>query len=65
MVDFIVFMVLFLGGFWLFGAAWEMPAWQGVAFSGGIVHVSLARAYVMRQRGTATRRTDNWSQRQK
>lgn len=58
-------MVLFLGGFWLFGAAWEMPEWQSVAFTGGIVLVSLALAYVMRQRGSATRRTDNWNQRQK
>ncbi|WP_336645302.1 hypothetical protein [Microbacterium sp. USHLN186] len=65
MFDFIVFMVLFLGGIWLFGAAWEMPTAQGLAFSGGIILVSLAMAYVMRQRGSATRRTDNWNQRQK
>ncbi|MFJ4045008.1 hypothetical protein ACIPV2_04585 [Microbacterium sp. NPDC089987] len=65
MVDFIVFLVLFLGGMWLLGAAWEMPAWQGVAFSAGIILVSLAMAWVMRQRGSATRRTDNWGQRQK
>ncbi|MFS2241134.1 MULTISPECIES: hypothetical protein [unclassified Microbacterium] len=65
MVDFIVFLVLFLGGMWLLGAAWEMPAWQGVAFSAGIILVSLAMAYVMRQRGSATRRTDSWGQRQK
>ncbi|MBD8010784.1 hypothetical protein AB0O65_05035 [Microbacterium sp. NPDC077391] len=65
MVDFIVFLVLFLGGMWLLGASWEMPAWQGVAFSAGIILVSLAMAYVMRQRGSATRRTDSWGQRQK
>ncbi len=65
MVDFIVFLVLFLGGMWLLGAAWEMPAWQGVAFSAGIIMVSIAMAYVMRQRGSATRRSDNWGQRQK
>lgn len=65
MVDFIVFLVLFLGGMWLLGAAWEMPAWQGVAFSAGIIMVSIAMAYVMRQRGSATRRSDNWGHRQK
>ncbi|MGX1791550.1 hypothetical protein ACWIDW_01170 [Microbacterium sp. NPDC055312] len=65
MVDFIVFLVLFMGGMWLLGAAWEMPAWQGVAFSAGIIMVSIAMAYVMRQRGSATRRSDNWGQRQK
>lgn len=42
MVDFIVFLVLFMGGMWLLGAAWEMPAWQGVAFSAGIIMVSIA-----------------------
>ena len=65
MVDFIVFLVLFLGGMWLFGISWELPAGQGFAFSAGIILVSLAMAYVMRQRGSATRRTDNWGQRQK
>jgi len=62
-VDFIVFMVLFLGGFYLFGLAWELPTAQGVVFSAGILLVSLALAYVMRQRGSATRRVDNWNQR--
>jgi hypothetical protein len=61
-VDFIVFMVLFLGGFYLFGISWSLPTAQGVAFSAGIVLVSLALAYVMRQRGSDTRRHDNWNQ---
>lgn len=65
MVDFIVFMVLFLGGFYLFGISWSLPTAQGVAFSAGILLVSLALAYVMRQRGSATRRTDSWNQRDK
>ena len=64
MVDFIVFMVLFLGGFYLFGISWSLDAAQGVVFSAGIVLVSLALAYVMRQRGSDTRRTDNWNRRQ-
>ncbi|MDT0156970.1 hypothetical protein Q9R19_04935 [Microbacterium sp. ARD32] len=63
MVDFIVFLVLFLGGFYLFGIAEDVPGAQGVVFSAGLIAVSLALAYVMRQRGSATRRTDNWNQR--
>ena len=63
MVDFIVFMVLFLGGFYLFGISHELPAGQGYAFSAGILLISLSLAYVMRQRGSATNRTDNWNQR--
>lgn len=63
MVDFIVYMVLFLGGFYLFGISWSLPTAQGVAFTGGILLVSLALAYVMRQRGSATRRVDNWNER--
>lgn len=62
-VDFIVFIVLFLGGFYLFGIAFDVPTAQGVVFSGGIILVSLALAYAMRQRGSATRRTDSWDQR--
>jgi len=64
-VDFIVFMVMFLGGFYLFGISWSLPTAQGVVFSAGILLVSLALAYVMRQRGSDTRRTDNWNQRDK
>ncbi|WP_298868598.1 hypothetical protein [Microbacterium sp.] len=60
-VDFIVFMVLFLGGFYLFGLAWSVPEGQGFVFSAGIILVSLALAYGMRQRGSATRRSDNWN----
>ena len=59
MVDFIVFLVLFLGGFFLFGISHELPTGQGFAFTGGILLVSLAMAYVMRQRGSPTTRTDN------
>lgn len=63
MFDFIVFIVLFLGGFYLFSISWSLPTAQGVVFSAGIILVSLALAYVMRQRGSATRRTDSWNQR--
>lgn len=63
-VDFIVFLVLFLGGFVLFGISHELPTGQGLAFTAGILLVSLALAYVMRQRGSATKRSDNWNRRQ-
>lgn len=63
-VDFIVFIVLFLGGFYLFGISHSLPTGQGYAFTAGILLVSIAMAYVMRQRGSATKRTDNWNQNQ-
>jgi hypothetical protein len=61
-VDFIVFIVLFAGGFYLFGISSSLPTAQGVVFTAGLLLVSLALAYVMRQRGSATRRKDNWNQ---
>lgn len=64
MVDFIVFIILFVGGIFLFGIAHELPAAQGVVFTAGIVAVSLAMAWVMRQAGSATRRSDSWNRRQ-
>lgn len=64
MVDFIVFIVLFVGGIFLFGIAHELPAAQGVVFTAGIVAVSLALAWAMRQAGSATRRSDSWNRRQ-
>lgn len=64
-VDFIVFMVLFLGGFYLFGISHSLPTGQGLAFTAGILLVSLALAWVMRQRGSATKRSDNWNQNNK
>lgn len=39
---FIVYLVLFLGGFYLFGAAFNAEAWQGLIFIAGILSVSLA-----------------------
>ena len=64
MVDFIVFLVLFLGGFVLFGISHELPTGQGFAFTAGILLVSIAMAYAMRQRGSATKRTDSWNRNQ-
>lgn len=39
---FVVYLVLFLGGFWLFGLAFTVDAWQGLIFGAGILVVSLA-----------------------
>lgn len=39
---FVLYMVLFLGGFYLFGAAFNAESWQGLIFIGGILVVSLA-----------------------
>ena len=64
MVDFIVFIILFVGGIFLFGIAHELPAAQGVVFTAGIIAVSLALAWAMRQAGSATRRSDSWNRRQ-
>ncbi|GAA3925491.1 hypothetical protein GCM10022383_00880 [Microbacterium soli] len=63
MVDFIVFIALFVGGFYLFGISWSLPTAQGVVFTAGLLVVSIALAYAMRQRGSATKRSDNWNQR--
>lgn len=64
MVDFIVFIILFVGGIFLLGIAPGLPTAQGVVFTAGILAVSLALAWVMRQSGSATRRTDSWNRRQ-
>ena len=60
MVDFIVFIILFVGGIVLLGISWELPTAQGVVCSAGILAISLALGYVMRQAGSATRRSNNW-----
>ncbi len=39
---FILYIVLFLGGFYLFGAAFNAEAWQALIFTAGILSVSLA-----------------------
>jgi hypothetical protein len=44
---FLVYVVLFLGGFYLFGAAFNAEAWQGLIFSAGIFAVSLALGLVV------------------
>ncbi|MBS1674176.1 MAG: hypothetical protein JSS74_09455 [Actinobacteria bacterium] len=59
-LHYIVYAVLFLGGFVLLGIAPGLPAWQGVAFTGGILLISIALAYMMREAGGATKRTRSW-----
>ena len=39
---FILYIVVFLGGFYLFGAAFTAESWQGLIFTAGILSVSLA-----------------------
>lgn len=60
-LSFIFFMVLFLGGIWLLGIAHELPDFQALTFVAGILLFCLALAYAMRQRGSATRRSKNWT----
>lgn len=59
-VHYIVYAVLFLGGFILLGIASGLPAWQGPVFVAGILLISLALAYMMREHGGATKRSRNW-----
>ncbi len=56
-VDFVLFLVLLLGGFWLFGIAQEAPAMQGLVFVAGILAISAGLAYITRARGGATNRS--------
>ncbi len=43
----VVFMVLFLLGFYLFGLAFTAAAWQGLIFIAGLLSVSLALALIV------------------
>jgi ABC-type arginine transport system permease subunit len=52
-LHYIVFGILFLGGFVLLGIAPGLPAWQGPVFVAGILAISLALAYMMREPGGA------------
>lgn len=60
-LSFLFFMILFLGGFWLMGISFELPDYNAFAFCGGLLLVTLALAFILRERGTATRRSKNWS----
>lgn len=55
-VDFVLFLVLLLGGFWLFGLAQVTPGLPGLVFVAGILAISAGLAYITRARGGATNR---------
>ncbi|WP_375385151.1 hypothetical protein [uncultured Microbacterium sp.] len=46
---FILYIVLFLGGMYLFGFAFTVDSWQGLIFFAGLMCVSLALALAFRQ----------------
>lgn len=60
-LSFLIFMIPFLGGFWLMGISFGLPEYNALAFCGGLLLVTLALAFVFRERGSATRRSNNWS----
>lgn len=55
MLNFIIYVVLFLGGFWLLGIAHELPSFQGPVFVAGILAVSLGLGIMVHAPGGATR----------
>ncbi len=60
-ISFIFFLILFLGGIWIMAFAQSAEDFQAIIFVAGLLVTMLSLAFVMRERGTATRRTDNWS----
>ena len=61
-LSFVLFMVLFIGGIIAMGLAQGLDASIApFVFCGGLLLVTLALAFMMRQSGSATRRSDNWS----
>ena len=46
-VLFAMYLVLFLVGFYLFGLAFTVEAWQGLIFTAGVLSVSLALALLL------------------
>ncbi|WP_341974020.1 hypothetical protein [Microbacterium sp. LWO13-1.2] len=60
-LSFIFFLILFLGGIWLMGLAQSLEDFQAIIFVAGLLIMCLSLAFMMRQRGSATRRSNNWS----
>ncbi|MEV4775468.1 hypothetical protein LTA6_002428 [Microbacterium sp. LTA6] len=60
-LSFIFFLILFLGGIWLMGLAQSLEDFQAIVFVAGLLIMCLSLAFMMRQRGSATRRSNNWS----
>ncbi len=60
-LSFLFFMILFIGGILLMGISFGLPAFQALAFCGGLLLVTLAMAFMLREGGSATRRSKSWS----
>lgn len=60
-LSFIFFMILFLGGIWLMGLAQSLEDFQAIIFIAGLLIMCLSLAFMMRQGGSATRRSNSWS----
>jgi small neutral amino acid transporter SnatA (MarC family) len=60
-LSFLFFMFLFLGGIWTMGISFGLPDYNALAFCGGLLLVTLSLAFMLRERGSATRRSRNWS----
>lgn len=58
--SFIVYVVLFLGGIVLMGIAHGLPDFQALVFCAGLIAMCVSLAWIMRQPGGATRRSNNW-----
>ena len=59
--SFILFLVLFLGGIWVMGLAQTIEDFQAIVFCAGLLLSTGSLGYVMRQPGSATRRSGSWS----
>lgn len=59
-LSFIIFLVLFVGGMVLMGISHGLPDFQALVFCAGLLAFCLSMAWIMRQRGSATRRSNNW-----
>jgi len=60
-ISFLFFLLLFLGGIWVMAFAQTAEDFQAIIFVAGLLVTMLSLAFVMRQSGTATRRSNNWS----
>lgn len=59
-LSFIIFLVMFVGGIWAMGISFEVAGLEALVFCGGLALVCLSMAWIMRQPGGATRRSNNW-----
>lgn len=59
--SFIIYLILFLGGIWVMGLAQVIEEYQAIVFCVGLLMSTVSLGYVMRQPGSATRRSGSWS----